>query len=42
MHVLAVEYPGYGIYKQGKATEEKLISDAFNVYDFMIKEMKFK
>jgi hypothetical protein len=34
VHVLAVEYPGYGIYK-GEPNEEAIISDADRVLEFV-------
>ena len=35
MHVLAVEYPGYGLYQTSKASEEKIKEDAICVYDYL-------
>ncbi len=35
MHCLAVEYPGYGIYRTSKASEEKIKEDALTVYDYL-------
>ena len=35
MHVLAVEYPGYGLYKNVKPDEEKMKEDALIVYDYL-------
>lgn len=35
MHVLAVEYPGYGLYKTSKPDEEKIKEDADTVYDYL-------
>ena len=35
MHVLAVEYPGYGLYKTSKPDEEKMKIDAQVVYNFL-------
>ena len=35
MHVLAVEYPGYGLYKSSKPDEEKMKEDADAVYDYL-------
>jgi fermentation-respiration switch protein FrsA (DUF1100 family) len=35
MHVLAVEYPGYGLYKGGKPNELKMKEDCENVYDYL-------
>ena len=35
MHVLAVEYPGYGLYKGGKPDEAKMKEDADTIYDYL-------
>ena len=35
MHVLAVEYPGYGLYKTSKPDEEKMKEDADSIYDYL-------
>ena len=35
MHVLAVEYPGYGLYKTSKPDEEKIKVDADTIYDYL-------
>ena len=35
MHVLAVEDPGYGLYKQAKPDEQKMKEDADTVYDYL-------
>jgi hypothetical protein len=37
MHVIAVEYPGYGVYQGDKSTAEKIIADADIVYNFILK-----
>ena len=34
VHVIGVEYPGYGIYK-GNCTEERLYEDAYTVFSFL-------
>jgi hypothetical protein len=34
MHVLAMEYPGYGIY-EGNAEADQIALDAQNVYDYL-------
>lgn len=38
MHVIAVEYPGYGVYNYSKesATETKIMNDAEEVYKFIV------
>jgi len=35
MHVLAVEYPGYGLYKHSKPDETKIREDADTIYDYL-------
>ena len=35
IHVIGVEYPGYGIY-EGKCTEERVYEDAYIVFTFLI------
>lgn len=35
IHVIAMEYPGYGIYK-GNPSADKIIEDSQHVYDFLI------
>ena len=35
MHVIAVEYPGYGLYKTSRPDEEKMKEDADTVYDYL-------
>ncbi len=34
MNVLVVEYPGYGIYQSQETTEENILQDADNIFDF--------
>ena len=34
VHVLAVEYPGYGIY-DGSPNADQIIDDALDVYDYL-------
>ena len=41
VHILAVEYPGYGVYK-GTPSEETILKDAETVYDFLTKFLKIK
>lgn len=38
--VLAVEYPGYGYYKNVETSEEVICSNAETVYDFVVNELK--
>lgn len=35
MHILAVEYPGYGLYKGSKPDELKMKEDCENIYDYL-------
>ena len=35
VHVLAVEYPGYGLYKSSPPDEHKMKQDAVIVYDYL-------
>lgn len=37
MHVLAVEYPGYGLYKTQKPNEEYIKQDADMIYEYLVK-----
>lgn len=41
MHVIAVEYPGYGIY-EGEPSADKIINDAETVYKFITKTLNWK
>lgn len=41
MHVIGVEYPGYGIYP-GKSTEKRILEDVVDVYEYLTKTMKIK
>lgn len=34
MNVVSVEYPGYGIYQSQKTSEENILQDADNIFDF--------
>jgi abhydrolase domain-containing protein 17 len=34
VHVLAVEYPGYGVY-DGSPNADQIIDDAMDVYDYL-------
>ena len=40
VHILAVEYPGYGIYR-GTATEERVLADAESVFMFLTEELEW-
>lgn len=35
MHVLVVEYPGYGLYKTAQTSEQTILEDADIVYDYL-------
>ena len=37
MHVLAIEYPGYGLYKTSKPAEDKIKEDSEIIYDYLTK-----
>ena len=41
MHVIAVEYPGYGVYEGDSANADKVIKDADIVYKFLIDELNW-
>ena len=41
INVLAMEYPGYGIYKRQKCSEEKLVDDSQNLLKFLINNLEF-
>lgn len=38
MHVIAIEYPGYGIYT-GKPSASRVIDDANNVFQYLVTEL---
>lgn len=40
LHVLVVEYPGYGLYA-GKPKAERILKDADSIYNFVINTLKF-
>ena len=42
MHVIAVEYPGYGVYEGNNPNADKIIEDADIVYNFLIKQLFWK
>jgi hypothetical protein len=35
MHILAVEYPGYGLYKTSKPNEEQMKEDAETIFNYL-------
>lgn len=35
MHVLAIEFPGYGLYKTSKASEYQMKEDAEYIFDYL-------
>jgi pimeloyl-ACP methyl ester carboxylesterase len=39
MHVIGVEYPGYGVYG-GQSNEKRILQDAESVYDYLINQLK--
>jgi len=39
MHVLCVEYPGYGLYKTAISNENQIREDALIVYDYLVKHV---
>lgn len=39
-HILAVEYPGYGIYRTEDTSEEAILRDAEAVFDYLTDECK--
>lgn len=40
IHIICVEYPGYGIYK-GSSDANRIIEDGLNVYDYIANECKW-
>ena len=40
MHILAVEYPGYGLYKSCKKKKKKMKEDAEIIFDYLTKIIK--
>jgi abhydrolase domain-containing protein 17 len=40
-HILAIEYPGYGIYRTKEPSEKAIYEDALRVYDFITEEYGF-
>jgi len=41
VHLIVVEYPGYGVY-EGIPNEDNVLSDALRVIEFIIKVLKWK
>lgn len=39
---MLVEYPSYGVYNYAQPTEDRMFEDALTVYDWAVKEMRFK
>ena len=39
VHVIAMEYPGYGVY-QGESNAEQLVEDAENLFRYLVEEIK--
>lgn len=42
MHVIAVEYPGYGLYKMFQPDENQIKEDAVIVYEYLTKNIGLK
>ncbi len=42
MHILAVEYPGYGLYKTSKPNEQQMKEDAETIFDYITKAIGVK
>ena len=42
MHIIAVEYPGYGLYKTSKLDEAQIKEGCLLVYDYLTKVMHVK
>lgn len=42
MHVIAVEYPGYGLYKMCQPDENQIKEDAIIVYEYLTKNLGLK
>ena len=40
MNILAIEYPGYGIYP-GETKAEKICEDSEVLFDYLVKELEF-
>jgi len=36
INILAVEYPGYGLYREKETCSETIEEDAIDVYDYVI------
>ena len=42
MHIIAVEYPGYGIYNGDSPSADKIVQDADIVYKFLTRQLNWK
>ena len=42
MHVIAVEYPGYGLFGYEEKDSDKLLQDAITVFDFAVNVLKVR
>jgi abhydrolase domain-containing protein 17 len=38
-HILAVEYPTYGVYKDRDLNQDNIIEDSLHIYDFLIQKI---
>jgi pimeloyl-ACP methyl ester carboxylesterase len=41
IHIIAVEYPGYGIYRTKEPSETQILADAQRVYDYFTQDMGY-
>ena len=42
MHVIAVEYPGYGVYQGDSSSAQRIVEDAERVYTYITKTLFWK
>lgn len=42
MHVLAIEYPGYGLYKTAQPSESQIKEDSLIVYEYLVNKVGLK
>ncbi len=40
VNIIAVEYPSYGLYKDKEVSEERIISDAEVIYDYILNKKR--
>ena len=41
VHILAIEYPGYGIYRSKETTEAQMEADSLRVFDYLTMDYGF-